>query len=43
MNISEGPVIVRMADGVVEPVIVAILAHLEDNDLGLHVFDYVPD
>ena len=43
MNIRECPIIVRMRDGIVEPVFVAILTHLEYHGLRLHVLDYVAD
>jgi hypothetical protein len=41
MDVWKGVIVVRMTYGVIKPMLIAILAHLEYYSLRLHIFDKV--
>ena len=41
MNVSKSAIVIGMADGVIEPVIIAVLAHFKHHGLRLHILDQV--
>lgn len=43
VNISESAIVVWVADSVIEPMIVAVLAHFKHNCLRLNILNEVPN